>query len=304
MNKSRGNRVIFLLFLMFLYILAQLGWWAFLITHLTAEVYVNDPRLQHRVLMVWGEGAVFALLLLIGFIFTYKSYLKELRLARQQRNFLLSVTHEFKTPIASLRLQLETFRKRNMTEEQKQLLLENALHDTDRLNALAENILAATRIDQQSFNIDRQNGNLTVFLRDELRHLTQTVGRDHQVEIDSQEEIHFAFDPNAMRSVVSNLFENAVKYSPKQSCIRVGLHRAGEKKIVLTFSDQGSGIHVRDREKIFEKFFRLGNEDTRSAKGTGLGLYIVKHFVQLHNGTIRAETANGGGTEMIAEFRL
>lgn len=295
MKQPRSNRVIFLLFLMFFYIVAQLGWWAYLITHLTSIVYANDPRLEHRVMMVLGEGMVFAILLLLGFLFTYRSYRKEIELARQQRNFLLSVTHEFKTPIASLRLMLETISKRQMPEEKRMELIQKALQDTDRLNALSENILQATRIDQRVFSVHRSVQDFSFFVRQTLEHLSPLIGRDHHLDVLVEENISYDFDAGAMHSILANLVENAVKYSPKGSTIQVVLSKSAGR-IQLDVIDQGKGIPEANKKRIFEKFYRAGNEETRSAKGTGLGLYIVHYFVRLHGGMIQVLDHPKGGS--------
>lgn len=301
MTQPRNSRIIWLLFLMFFYIIAQLGWWAVLITRLNQQVYAGDERLSHRISMVWGEGIVFAMILLIGFILTYKSYLKELRLARQQKNFLLSVTHEFKTPIASLRLQLETLQSRNMNEDQKKILLDSALADTDRLNALAENILIAARIDQNGFPVHRSEGNLSAFVQTLSERLAATVGNRHQTKLKIEEQIYFQFDPQAIQSIITNLYENACKYSPKGSTIEVELKK-NAAEILLSVSDQGAGIAIEDGNKIFEKFFRAGNEETRSVKGAGLGLFIVRHFVLAHQGEISFQSQSGKGTTFSIRF--
>lgn len=282
--KSRSN-IPLLLFLLFTYILAQLGWWAYLITKLTQIVYENNPKQDQRVWMVWGEGFVFAMILFIGFIFTYKAYLKELYLARQQKNFLLSVTHELKTPVASLKLLIETLQSRELNDEQKKLFLNNALSDTDRLNVLIENILQSASMDSGKNIIHKSKTDISNLIGEQLGKLKNSIGKNHRFNSDIKPEIFAEADQQAIESIIINLIDNAVKYSPKDSDIGIQLIST-PITFQLIVSDQGQGIKKEDRKKIFEKFIRIQNEETRSTKGTGLGLFIVSNLVSAHNGKI------------------
>lgn len=282
--KSRSN-IPLLLLLLFTYILAQLGWWAFLITKLTEVVYTDNPKLDQRVWMVWGEGLVFAMILFIGFIFTYKAYLKELYLARQQKNFLLSVTHELKTPVASLKLLIETLQSRELNDEQKKLFLNNALSDTDRLNVLIENILQSASMDSGKSIIHKSPTNISNLISEQLNKLKNSIGKNHIFHSEINPEIFADVDQQAIESIFINLIDNAVKYSPKDSEIGVKLS-SNSSSFQLIVSDQGQGIKKEDRKKIFEKFIRIQNEETRSTKGTGLGLFIVSNLVNSHHGKI------------------
>jgi two-component system phosphate regulon sensor histidine kinase PhoR len=228
---------------------------------------------------------VFALLLFIGFIFTYKAYLKELYLARQQKNFLLSVTHELKTPVASLKLLIETLQSRELNEDQKKLFLNNALSDTDRLNALIENILQSASMDSGKTVIYKTKVNVSDLINENLNRLKNSIGKNHVVLSEINPEIFADIDQQAIISILLNLVDNAVKYSPKDSEIKVKLV-SNSNTFQLIVSDQGQGIKKEDRKKIFDKFIRIQNEETRSTKGTGLGLYIVSNLVQGHGGKI------------------
>jgi signal transduction histidine kinase len=300
--KSRSN-IPLLLLLLFTYILAQLGWWAFLITQLTNVVYADNPKLDQRVWMVWGEGLVFALILFIGFIFTYKAYLKELYLARQQKNFLLSVTHELKTPVASLKLLIETLQARELNEEQKKIFLNNALSDTDRLNVLIENILQSAHMDSGNLPIHKTNVNVSNLIIDNLNVLKNSIGKNHRFQFDIAPNIFAEADQQALVSILINLVDNAVKYSPKDAEISVKLFSTSTT-FQLIVSDQGQGIKKEDRKKIFEKFIRIQNEETRSTKGTGLGLYIVSNLVNSHHGKIDVSDNSTSGSVFTIEIPL
>ncbi|MFZ5552752.1 MAG: sensor histidine kinase, partial [Bacteroidota bacterium] len=288
---------------MLVYILTQLGWWAYLITELTKVVYSGSPKLDQRIWMVLGEGMVFASLLFIGFLYTYKAYKKEIELSRKQKNFLLSVTHEFKTPVASLRLFLETLQKRELDPQQKQEFISRAMNDIDRLNGITENILTAARIDMQVYPMNKTKISFSSLLEKITDSLSVSAGKDHITKKEIAKEIFVEADEQALISVVSNLYENAVKYSPKNSVIQVVLETRNQKA-VLRIEDNGQGISEENTKKIFEKFYRVQDEETRTTKGTGLGLYITRFFVLQNGGEIKVKKNEPSGTIMEVVFDL
>lgn len=275
-----------LLVLLFSYIIAQLFWWAYLITQLTKVVYEGSDKLSTRVTMIWGEGIVFSFLLFLGFIITYKAYRKEIALARQQKNFLLSITHELKTPVASLRLFIETLQSRNLTEEQKSIFLQNALNDTDRLNVLIENILLTARLEKGDSPLQKKMIDVSSLVKKNIQNLESTIGKNHITNLNVQDEVCAKVDELAFISILNNLYENAVKYSPSSSEINVELTEMNGS-VILKVKDQGEGVSKENKKKIFDKFFRVQNEEIRATKGTGLGLYIVANYVKQHNGIIQ-----------------
>ena len=244
---------------------------------------VDDFKRQK--LMIIGEGAVFFSVLLIGMGFLNRGFRKEVALARQQRNFLLSITHELKSPIASIKLALDTFMKRpNLKTEQIQLLSKGALKETERLHNLVNNILLAARI-ETSFKISPEPLNFNDLITENLR---QVRTKFSNIRFDFQSNDDFPMihgDRFALNSIIVNLIENAVKYSPNGDEVHIRLNKTG-KQLHFEVADKGVGISEEDKERVFEKFYRVGNEDTRKTKGTGLGLFIVKNMVTAHKGTI------------------
>lgn len=275
-----------LLVLLFSYIIAQLFWWAYLITQLTKVVYEGSPKLDTRVTMIWGEGLVFSFLLFLGFIITYKAYRKEMALARQQKNFLLSITHELKTPVASLRLFIETLQSRNLSEEQKKIFIQNALKDTDRLNGLIENILLSARLEKGDSILNKKVINISELLKRNIEYLKNSIGKNHNTILNISPEVYIKIDEAAFISIINNLYDNAVKYSEMNSKINISLS-SDESKVKLSFADEGEGISKENKKKVFNKFYRVQNEETRTTKGTGLGLFIVASYVEQHQGTIQ-----------------
>lgn len=282
-----------LFFALATYIFAQFIWWANLL------IKYNPSKKW----MVIGEGSVFLLLLGLGIFTIYRTIRHEIGLARMQKNFLLSVTHELKTPVAAGKLFLQTLLKHNFEKEKQTELLQKSILENERLSALIDKVLMATTLDSSALPVYREHQELSGFCNAVVKNISESLGRDHNWQINIPTGISFLFDREAMQSILQNLLENAIKYSPKGSLISLELSQHANR-ITLAVSDNGPGIAKEDLPYIFEKFYRSGNEDTRSTKGTGLGLFIVKHLVSLHNGSIHYESNPGSGSKFIIDFNL
>lgn len=245
---------------------------------------LND-KLRKRWIMIAGEGSVFLGVLILGIFQVRKTFKKEKELAFRQKNFLLSVTHELKSPIASTKLQLQTLQKHELHRDKQLEILSNAISDTNRLNNLVENILLAARIDNGTYPLHKERYNLSEYILEGMNQTLASAGVKQKVILDINPGIYMEIDRTNFPSIILNLFENASKYSPEDSTITISLKKR-EDKIYLSVSDQGTGITDEDKKNIFLKFYRSGNEETRKSKGTGLGLYIVSYLVEQHNGSV------------------
>lgn len=301
------SKPLLLFYILVIYVFIQFAWWMFSMFQLNNEIVLLknelnllkgesaeqiilkgnelNEKLHKRWLMISGEGAVFVGLLLLGIYQIRKTLKKEKELAAQQKNFLLSVTHELKSPIASTRLQLETLLKRELDKNRQQEILTNAIQDTDRLNNLVENILLASKIDSKYFTLHLEEVNLSDYLTENLNQTIRIFNYSQKIVLDIQPNIHLKIDKTAFPSIIINLLENAVKYSAKESSITIQLKKENNQ-LKLAVIDEGVGISDVEKKNIFKKFYRVGNEETRSAKGTGLGLFIVQFLVEKHKGTI------------------
>ena len=234
--------------------------------------------------MIISEAFFFVISLVIGLILINRGYNREVEAALQSRNFLLSITHELKSPIASIRLVLETFMKRQLEPAMVTKLGQNALKETERLNDLVSDLLLSARLDN-AYQPHLQQIDLSEFIAD-------CVGTMQA----KYPEVNFSFskqtadtilqaDEMGLSSVILNLLENGVKYSPQPAHIVVSLTKEAGY-LVTCVADHGIGIDDREKKKIFSKFYRAGSEDTRRTKGTGLGLFIVSQIVKAHHGRI------------------
>lgn len=249
---------------------------------------------QKQERMITGEVIVFVVILAVGLWLIHNGYNKEIRSAEQRRNFLLSITHELKSPIASIRLVMDTIRKRQLKPEQKELLVHNGLVEVERLHQLVNNLLLSARL-ESAYEPNREMVNLPALI-EELQDLIQAKHNDACMKTIISEQIPFLMgDRMGMSSVILNLYENAIKYSNGPARITTYLKMVKDQ-ISLKITDEGIGINDKDKKRVFDKFYRVGNEDTRRTKGTGLGLYIVKQIVEAHNGTIRIQNNDPQGS--------
>ncbi len=262
------------------YAIVELVWWGYMLVKL-------QPG---KIGMIMGEGLVFISVVFGGAYYLHKSVSRELRLQEQKKNFLLSVTHELKSPLASIKLLLQTIQKRDLTKAQILDFINKSLLDIERLDDMVENMLLASKIDNSSYTFPKANFNLSVLVDSIVNRLqiTKCDGNQQIINAEIESKIEMTGDKFALTSVVTNLIENAVKYSRPCEAVDVKLF-SKEGKIHLQVADHGIGIADEEKSRIFDKFYRVGSEDTRNTKGTGLGLYIVKQVLDKHEASIRVK---------------
>lgn len=261
-----------------------------------------DDKLQKRWIMVVGEGTVFLMFLTLAIINVSRSLRREEELARQQKNFLHSITHELKSPLASIKLYLQTLAKRELEKEKQMHFITQAVNDTERLNSLVENILLAAQIENKSFGYNKENVSFSALVHSVAEKWRLQNNKQIRILEDCPENVTLMADPMALQSLVENLIENAVKYAPVNSEVRIALLKK-PKHVLLSVSDEGPGVPAAEQKHIFKKFYRIGNEETRANKGTGLGLYIVSQIAQSHKGTVsmRNNSPKGSTFEVLFE---
>lgn len=236
-------------------------------------------RYQQR--NIWLYQSILLLFLVgVGIYGVFSSIEKIYKLNKQQNNFLLSVTHEFKTPIAAIRLMLQTSKHPKVNDEKRIELVDNSIQSTHRLEELAENMLTAMQIESNAYQynltpVDYSNLVIKVINNQQIK---------GQISAEVEPDIVVDGDDFILRMVVNNLIENAFKYSNNQP-IEVSLTK-DQKWKRLSIKDQGIGLKKEDYKNIFKKFYRVQDEETRVSKGTGLGLFIVKQAVEKHSGKV------------------
>ncbi len=287
MLRKRLKNPIFLIYLLVVYVILQFSWWLYLIFSLYKKIYINQSLLEQKKWMLFGEGSVFILILLLGVLFILRAFKFERELSRQQENFVLSITHELKTPISSVQLYIQTLQKRELDLEKRNEIYDRSLSEINRLDGLVSNLLLTRSIENATFFMNKQPVELSNFIQSKIDLLRKSILKEHLIEL-KLDEIVWNIDAIGFESILINLIENAAKYSPKKSVIHIQLTDKNHH-ILLLIKDEGIGIEKSKREKVFSKFYREENEMTRKSKGTGLGLYITKYLVEQHNGQIQLE---------------
>jgi two-component system sensor histidine kinase CiaH len=321
-NKRKLHRTTVVYWVLLLYIIAALIWWFFSLYKQNEEMFqlhkenlsaIQDPvaykkgltkieeeRKRNNAKYI-GEGGTFLILILIGAVFIYRSVKRQFRTQQQQQNFVMAITHELKTPIAVSRLNLETLQRHKLDDEKKEKLLQTTLQETMRLDNLINNILISSQLDGQSYKLAREELSLSDLVQDVVCHFSLRYPERKLVRR-IEADIDIDGDPLLLKLLLSNLLENANKYSPKEKPVAVHLSEKNGA-ITLAVKDEGAGIDVEERKNVFKKFYRIGNEQTRRAKGTGLGLYLCKKIAEDHNGRITIEDNQPQGSNFIVSFQ-
>lgn len=323
LKEIKGVDVLF--YFVITYVLVAGGWWACLlwiknqdamlakqqVTWLQQkekgvadyETFLASPENQYLTRqyerqnwMILGESAVLLTLMILGIWKIARSRQRELALARQQRNFLLSITHELKSPLAVIQLTLDTFKKRELTKEQQKMLTTNGLSETERLKRLVDDLLLAARVDG-GYQYIFEETDLFGIVKQCIDIVAPKYEGTIELEHDTREAIMQRGDPKTISFALLNILENAVKYAKGSPQIEVRLLRNKDRNgYCIEVADWGQGIPKAERDQIFDKFYRVGNEDTRKTKGTGLGLFIAREIVKAHNGQISVRSNHPQGS--------
>lgn len=283
--------------LVMMYMVAALAWWSVLLLQQNEQLFLLKKEIvsssevidgltanyEKQRKMIMGEGFVFAISMVLGTYFIYKSNIREINLSRRQSNFLLSVSHELKSPLTSINLGLETLKKRTLSQDKIIEVADMALKESRRLENLISTILTAAKVEHgYTPNVERLD---LVEVIQNLVTQYETRNPDHRFSLRLHTDAALVNGSKQdIQSIFTNLLENALKYG-KNTAISIDLTQ-DDKYWSVSVADAGPGIPMKEKDRVFEKFYRMGNEETRSSKGTGLGLYIVKKIIQSHHGTI------------------
>ena len=278
----KKNKTLIIFYFLIAYVILQFIWWGYHISSLTEQLNNSEDYIARRLTMIAGEGTVFIIIICLGAFYVIRSYYSEISLAKKEKNFALSVTHELKTPIASSKLFAETLLQRqDLSKTQVTTSLEKIVYEQNRLNELVEKILLVSTIDEMKNDMNLKPISFNAIIN-------QVIGEDensHVIINTVAENVIFSGDDFYLISLFQNLIDNAQKYSPDGSEINI-YSESTPNKIIICISDQGVGIAENEKLKIFDRFYRIEDEETRSSKGTGLGLFLVNQIVKMHGGKI------------------
>lgn len=324
-SRKQIKRATSIYWLMLIYIVAALTWWFismerqnhqlsnFRLKQLDSKIDSTISPLQYQTeynnirqsgkrttIMHVSEFLFFLLLIILAAIFVYRSVRRQFRFQLQQQQFMMAVTHELKTPIAVVRLNLETMQKYSLDPEKQKKLIRTTLEETARLNFLTNNILISSQLEGGGYTFSRDELDLSDLLGDCLLDFrTRFPDRIFEDNIDVGADVKG--DPLLLQMLINNLLENAVKYSPREAPITATLKKKNGQ-IRLIISDQGPGIADEEKKNIFNKFYRIGNEATRKTQGTGLGLYLCSKIARDHNADISVTNNHPSGSSFAVTF--
>jgi two-component system sensor histidine kinase SenX3 len=266
------------------------------------------------IILNWREGVllffgiVFFALLIAGMVVNTIFLVRELRRSEQHDSFINAVTHELKTPVASIRLHLETLQRRDLPETQKQDFYRLMLSDTDRLNDTVEQVLRAGRAGDKRAGRDKLEVDFGALVREcvdtaLVRHHLPPETVRYEDASGNGSALRVRGSAEDLRTAVFNVIDNAIKYSGENVDVHLRLEAPDEKRVVLRVQDRGIGIPPDDVKEIFKRFYRVTHRSLAHVKGTGLGLFIVKAIAQKHGGKVSAESdGEGQGTTIILEL--
>jgi len=286
-----------------IYILAALAWWYIELEQqndlmlqykietlqntgkasISALEKINDEH-QRNAKQYIGEGFTFFIFILLGGIFLYTAVRRQVRYHLQQKNFMMAVTHELKTPIAVTKLSLETLKRHQLDEDKKNRIIHQAINETERLDTLCNNILLSSQLDAGGYQLSKNNFNFSALLNSIIEAYTISYP-ERSFHHHIADGLDCSGDDFLIRLAINNIIGNAVKYTSTGAPVDITCEMV-EGQIELLIKDQGEGIPDPMKPKIFEKFYRLEDERTRKTKGTGLGLYLSTKIIQDHGGSI------------------
>lgn len=252
----------------------------YLIRPLQSAYDTLEAERSKTVRMYALEGLVMALLLVWGVIWVFRSLNVRLALNRQQNNFMLSITHELKTPLASIKLYIETLLKRDLDKEQSTIILKNSLSETVRLKDLVNNILTAAQLENHKYKLHLTEINFSQIAQDTFDKFVTPRALEEYFTAEIEDEVYIEGDAVGVETIIINLLTNAYKYAGHDGRCHV-LLRQLKDRVILSISDNGPGINDATKKKLYRRFYRSGDEQTRTSKGTGLGLFIVKNLLNL-----------------------
>lgn len=257
-----------------------------------AEQYRPELVPTHINWPVLAGGIIMLAFVLCGLYVIFIYWRRQSRLYAEQKTFIAQITHELKSPLASIRLHLETIRLRNPPPDKMERFLDTMLVDTERLNTLISNFLMAAKLEQRPANAGLTQIDFSAFVQKFVQDFELHLPEGNSLTTRIEPGIFAKVDIEGMEMVLRNLLENAFLYSPASPEVQVDLCKSG-KNFILSVSDNGRGVEMKERNNIFRMFYRVRNSG-ETIRGTGLGLYIVKSIVKRHKGSIKVQSEGPG----------
>jgi len=244
--------------------------------------------------LILTEGILLLVAILVGVYVIFLYWRRQASLNRSQRHFINQVTHELKSPLASIQLHLETIQMRQPNPQQLQQFVSTMQGDAERLNSLINNLLTAGKIEHRGAELNLQQGNLSKMVESYLLREKEKFPREGELSWTIEPGLTARFEADAFETVMRNLLENAILYADSPPIVEINLTRDGETAH-LRFIDQGDGIPAKYQKKVFQIFYRIRHSG-KTIPGSGLGLFIVRNVIRLHGGKVWIESSGKGTT--------
>lgn len=301
-------RVALVLFVILTAILiAQAVWWIIFMAQMIDEKVEQAEQLGappdvveqihreevHRQIMVGSEGVFFLVLTLVGVGLIYRSVVRAEQLKFQQQNFLMAITHELRTPIASIRLYLDTLQSERVSPDRKADVLPRIRDNLGRLEGLVDDALDAGRLDRGGYRLQAEVFDLRQLI-DELLDNPPATQAEVRINRRLPEKAPLYGDRSALSRALNAIVINAIKYNDSDPIeLDIDLESGGDH-YTLRIRDNGRGLAAPDTRRIFDRFYRVQDERLGHSGGSGLGLYLAREIIRAHNGRIRAESPGSG----------
>ena len=244
-------------------------------------------------------GIIFFSLIIGGMVLNTIFLVREIRRNEQHDAFINAVTHELKTPVASIRLYLQTLQSRQIDEAKRKEFYQIMLEDADRLHLTIDQVLRAGSASRSNRLAQSTRIDLAAMVQDCLaiarnRHHLSPDALNYALKLPAAEPVVVMGDPDELKAAISNLIENAIKYSGSQVRVLVELAKVDPRRVAVRVRDQGVGIAEPELKRIFKRFYRVPGSVALRVKGTGLGLFIVHSVAKKHGGSVFAESEGTG----------
>lgn len=319
-HRLSSRKALYLFTFLVIFLLAEAVWWVIFMAQLVGEKermaqelnatpeYVEQMHNEEirRQIMVGFEGSFFILVFAAGVWLMYRAVVRTEELKYHQQNFLMAVTHELKTPLASMRIYMDTLQSPKIPPEKKAEIIPRLKEDASRLEKLVQNILEAGKFERHGYHLNIEETDLSKLVRERAIVLDR-IPTEIPKKVTSQiaDGISIQADASALGRAIDTILENSLQYHDgKQIVVDVKLQRDGTKAR-LEISDQGIGVEKKEIGKIFDRFYRVGDEMTHKTSGTGLGLYLCREIIQAHGGKVTAQSGGAGkGTKFVVTMNV
>ena len=319
-HKLSSRKALYLFTFLVIFLLAEAVWWVIFMAQLVGEKermaqelnatpeYVEQMHKEEirRQIMVGVEGSFFILVFAAGVWLMYRAVVRTEELKYHQQNFLMAVTHELKTPLASMRIYMDTLQSPKIPPEKKAEIIPRLKEDASRLEKLVQNILEAGKFERHGYHLNIEETDLSKLVRERAIVLDR-IPTEIPKKVTSQiaDGISIQADASALGRAIDTILENSLQYHDgKQIAVDVKLKRDGAGAR-LEISDQGIGVEKKEIGKIFDRFYRVGDEMTHKTSGTGLGLYLCREIIQAHGGKVTAHSGGAGkGTKFVVTMKV